>query len=166
MAYITFKNLEEYELKIERLYKRAPGLVKQAVYVGAGVMADAMREALEGLPIEEGRNGLPPYASPGPKIKGVSKKQKRDLLDSMGLTEITEENGYVSTKLGWDGYGSVPTKQWPRGVPNVMLMRSIESGTRFRKKIPVVRQTVTRSRNLVTRKMAEKVDKLIEKEMK
>lgn len=57
MAYITFKNMEEYQAKINKLAKKSKALCKQVVYDGTGVMADAMKEALRDLPIEEGKNG-------------------------------------------------------------------------------------------------------------
>lgn len=166
MAKISFKGLEEYSAKISRLGKRAIPISKMAVYDGAGLLADEMKEALKSLPIQEGKNGLPPYAKPGEKLKGISKKQRQDLIDSMGLTKIEERDGWIQTKLGWDGYGSITTKKHPKGVPNQLLMRSIESGTSFREKNPIVRKTVNKVNKKVIDKMAQRVDKEIKKEMK
>lgn len=164
MAYITFKNMDEYEAKIVKLAKRSHGLCKQVVYSGAGVMADALKEALKGLPIEEGKNGLPPFAPPGEKINGVSKRQRQDLINSFGIAKIREKNGYIYAKLGVDGYGSVKTKQWSKGIPNIVLLRSIESGTSFRVKNPIIRQTVSRYKEKTKHRMAQKTDELIKKE--
>lgn len=166
MAYITFKNMEEYQAKINKLAKKSKALCKQVVYDGTGVMADAMKEALRDLPIEEGKNGLPPYAPPGGKLTGVSTKQRNDLIDSMGVTKISEDRGYIYAKIGWDGYGSVKTKRWPKGVPNVLLMRSIEAGTRFRVKKPIVRQTINKNKSKTLKKMQNTTDEILEKEFK
>lgn len=46
-----------------------------------------------------------------------------------------------------------------------MLMRSVESGTSFRKKHPVVRPAVTRSRKQAQAKMGETIDEEIAKRM-
>ena len=164
MAYITFKNMEEYEMKVSKLAKKSKGLCKVAVYDGAGFMADAIKKAVEGLPIEESKNGMPPYAQPGTKLKGVSEKQKRDLIDSLGIAKMDETVGYIQTKIGWDGYGSVKTKKWPKGVPNVLLMRSIESGTSFRVKNPIVRKTVNTNKQATIAKMSKAINKILEKE--
>ena len=44
MAYITFKNMEEYQAKINKLAQKSKALCKQVVYDGTGVMADAMKD--------------------------------------------------------------------------------------------------------------------------
>lgn len=98
MAYITFKNMEEYEMKVSKLAKKSKGLCKVAVYDGAGFMADAIKKAVEGLPIEESKNGMPPYAKPGTKLKGVSEKQKRDLIDSLGIAKWTKQSDTFKQK--------------------------------------------------------------------
>ena len=64
-----------------------------------------------------------------------------------------------------DGYGSIPTKKYPNGTPNVMLMRSIESGTSFREKHPVFRPAVNRSRKKAIEAMRNKFDEQIKKKM-
>ena len=96
--------------------------------------------------------------SPEHKIAGVSRRQKADLIDSFGLAPIENDNGYIHTKAGIDGYGSIPTKKYPRGVPNVMLMRSIESGTSFREKHPIFRQPTNRLWNRADSAMTVQLD--------
>ena len=93
---------------------------------------------------------------------GVTKRQKADLIEAFGLAPIKEENGYVQTKAGVDGYGSVPTESYPNGVPNAMLMRSVESGTSFRKKHPVFRPAVNRARKKAEEKMKQVVEQQLE----
>lgn len=166
MAYITFKGLEEYEFKISKLAKQSKSLCKQAIYPAAGYMTDRIKEAVKALPIEEGKNGLPPFAPPGEKLSGISTKQRDDLVDSLGIAKMEEKEGYIYAKTGWDGYGSVKTKSWPKGIPNILLARSIESGTRFRVKKPFVRQTVNAHRRQTIKIMSQKVDTILEKEFK
>ena len=69
------------------------------------------------------------------------------------------------TKLGFDGYGSIPTRKYPKGVPNQMLMRSIESGTSFRKKNAVVRKSVNGARKKAVKTMGETIDEELRKEI-
>lgn len=166
MAKIDFKGLDEYSKKLEILFKDTEKVVREAVYEGAAVVADEIKAGLKGLPIEEGGNGLPPVGTAEHKLSGVSRKQKSDLIDSFGLAPIENDGGYIETKAGVDGYGSIPTKKYPNGVPNAMLMRSIESGTTFRNKNPVFRKAVNRSRKQCEKKMAETIDQKIEEIMK
>ena len=84
----------------------------------------------------------------------------------MGLAPIQEkELGYINTKLGFDGYGSVPTKSHPNGIPNTLLMRSIESGTSFRKKNAVVRRSVNQAKASAVKAMADTIDDELRKEI-
>ena len=77
-----------------------------------------------------------------------------------------EESGdCVNTKAGFDGYGSVKTKKYPKGVPNSMLMRSVESGTSFREKHPTVRPAVNKTRKQAQKIMEEEIDRQIRQRM-
>lgn len=166
MAKIDFKGIDEYSKRLEILFKDTEKVVREAVHEGAAVVADEIKAGLKGLPIEEGENGLPPVGTAEHKISGVSRKQKSDLIDSFGLAPIENDGGYIQTKAGVDGYGSIPTKKYPNGVPNAMLMRSVESGTTFRNKNPVFRKAVNRSRKRCEDKMAETIDQKIKEIMK
>ena len=46
----------------------------------------------------------------GEKLTGLSSRQKKDLANGVGLADMKVELGYVNTKLGFNGYGSQPTK--------------------------------------------------------
>ena len=165
MAKIDFKGINEYSKRLEALFKDTEKVVREAVHEGAAVVADEIKAGLKGLPIEEGENGLPPVGTSEHKISGVSRKQKGDLIDSFGLAPIENDNGYIQTKAGVDGYGSIQTAKYPNGVPNAMLMRSIESGTTFRNKQPVFRRAVNRSRKRCEKKMRETIDEKIKEIM-
>ena len=163
MAYVKVKGLDEYAEKVQRLSKNADKIIRRAVYKGGGVVADAVKKGLGDIPIQEGPNG---YARRGEKLTGVSSRQKKDLIKSMGLAPIQEkELGYINTKLGFDGYGSVPTKSHPNGIPNTLLMRSIESGTSFRKKNAVVRRSVNQAKASAVKAMADTIDDELRKEI-
>ena len=162
MANIDFKGIDDYSKALGELFNDSEKIIEKAVYQGAGIVADEIKRELNNLPIEEGENGLPPYVNNGEKLKGVSRRQKADLINSFGLAPIENDNGYIQTKAGVDGYGSVKTKKYPNGLPNALLMRSVESGTSFREKHPVFRKATNQSRKRCEAKMSE----VIEDEMK
>lgn len=167
MANITCNGLEEYSLRLAKLEGESENVAKRAVYAGAEVIADAIKSGLKQLTIQEGDNNFPPYGEAGEQITGVSRRQKGDLIDSFGLAPIQEfKKGYLSTKAGWDGYGSVPTRKYPKGVPNQLLMRSIESGTSFRKKNPIVRKAVMSNKKKSIEAMGKEIDKACKEIMK
>lgn len=159
--------LDAFMCKLDSLAGNTDQVVKSVVYEGAGVVADALKAALKTLPIEEGNNGFPPVGTNEKPLTGVSRRQKGDLIDSMGVAPIQEfTKGVMSTKIGWDGYGSTPTKKYPKGVPNQLLMRSIESGSSFRRKNPIVRTAVNAVKGPALKAMESKASEEIRKIMK
>ena len=166
MAKIYAKGIERYSKMLERLGDQGEKIIKSAVYKGAAIVADEIKAGINALPIEEGSNGLSPMGSQEHKLNGITRKQKGDLMDGFGLAPMQNENGYIQTKAGMDGYGSIPTKKYPKGVPNAALMRSIESGTSFRNKHPVFRQATNRVRKRAEQEMMDEVDHQIQIIMK
>ena len=163
MAKIEFKGINEYAKVLATLGNESEEIVKSAVYKGAAIVADEIKSGINSIPIQEGDNGLPPVGTPENKLYGISRKQKGDLMDSFGLAPMKNDGDYIQTKAGVDGYGSIPTKKYPGGVPNVMLMRSIESGTSFRDKHPVFRQATNRARKRAEEAMKNEIDNQMQK---
>lgn len=163
MAKIEFKGIDEYAKVLATLGNESEEIVKSAVYKGAAIVADEIKSGINSIPIQEGDNGLPPVGTPENKLYGISRKQKGDLMDSFGLAPMKNDGDYIQTKAGVDGYGSIPTKKYPGGVPNVMLMRSIESGTSFRDKHPVFRQATNRARKRAEEVMRNEIDNQMQK---
>ena len=79
MAKIEF-DADGYMKAIESLSADTEEIVKSAIYKGAGVVANAIRQNIKAIPIQEGDNGLPPVARDGEKLYGISRRQKADLL--------------------------------------------------------------------------------------
>lgn len=164
MAKIDF-DADGYMKAIESLSADTEEIVKSAIYKGANVVANAIRQNIQAIPIQEGDNGLPPVARDGEKLYGISRRQKADLLAGFGLAPMEESGDFLNTKAGFDGYGSVKTKKYPKGVPNAMLMRSVESGTSFREKHPTVRPAVNKTRKQAQKIMEEEIDRQIRQRM-
>lgn len=160
MAKIDFKGIDDYAKALGILWKDSENIVKKAVYEGADVVANEIKQGLRSIPVDE-RVGT--KENP---VEGVGRRQKADLIDGFGLSPMENKGGYINTKAGFDGYGSIKTKKYPKGQPLAMLMRSVESGTSFRKKTPVIRKAVTRARKAAEAKMAETVEEEIKKIMK
>lgn len=160
MAKVTVSGLEEYANRLSGLYADCEEITKKAVYAGAEVVADEIKKGLKNLPIDN-RHGTPEKP-----LKGVTKQQKSDLINAFGLAPIENRDGYIQTKAGVDGYGSTTSKKYPKGLPNALLMRSVESGTSFRVKTPVFRKAVNTSRKRSIEAMGKKIDEECQNSMK
>lgn len=160
MAEMRIKGLDEYVLALESLSNNSEKILKKSVYKGAGIVADAIKSELRSLPIDNS------FGSEENLIRGLSNRQKSDLINSMGISPIEHDGDYINAKVGFDDYGSIPTKKYPKGVPNQMLARSVNSGTSFRKKNPFVNRAVNKSKKEAQKQMAEVIDEEIKKELK
>lgn len=152
MAKIEMKELDAYLKQLDSLGHDSDDIIKRGVYEGAQIVADAIKEGLKTIPIDNR------YVKDGEKLNGVTKKQKSDLINSFGLAPMRNEKNEVGTKCGFDGYGSIKTKKYPQGVPNALLMRSVESGSSVRKKTPVIRRAVNSAKNRAIDAMDKKIN--------
>ena len=154
MAKITFTGGDDFGVKLEKLGKMdARASIERAVVKGAGIVADAIRAALKAIP---GRKDI--FLWGGQMLQGVLEREKQDLLDSLGTTPVkTDKNGYTHVKVGFDGYGSRPTKKYPKGTPNQLVAASVENGSSFRYKRPFMRPAVNKTRDRAIKAMDESI---------
>lgn len=147
MARIRIYGLENWTTNLEELGDDIDKLCGQSIGVGAGIIADAVREELEAIPIDEH------YGTPSNPVNGLTRLQKQGLLDSFGISPMDKDGSYLNVKLGFDGYNNEHTALYPNGKPNTMIARSLESGTSFSKKIRFFTRAVSRSKEQAQRKM-------------
>lgn len=154
MAKITFNGGDDFGVKLEKLGQMdARASVQRAVRKAAGIVADAIRKELKAIP---GREDI--FLWGGQMLYGVFEREKQDLLDSLGITPVrTDKRGYTHAKVGFDGYGSKPTKQYPQGVPNQLVAAAIERGSSVRHKRPFIRPAVNKTKAEAIRVMDESI---------
>lgn len=153
---------EEYLLKLSRLEQNADSIIKQAVYQGAKVVADAIKSGAESLPEERFRK-----LGPGELFSGVTPEEKEAIVEGFGLSDMERGAQGWNTKAGFVGYvARQKTKKYPKGTPVPMLVRSIESGSSVRRKIPFVRRAVKASQTQAVRAMGDTVEQEIKQTMK
>ena len=161
MAKITFPGLNDYELMISRLSKGVDDIAGKAIYAGAGIVADAIKENIKALPIVRGY-GTTENPLPG----GVTAPQKAGLIDGLGISPMQSDAGYLNVKIGFDGYNATKTEKYPQGQPNQLVARGVESGTSWKKKSPFIRPAINASKQRAENEMARILDEEIEKVMK
>lgn len=158
MAKITFPGLKDYELMLSRLEGATDDMIGRAVYAGAGIVADAVKQGIQSLPVVTGY-GTDTNPLPG----GVTAAQKVGLLDGFGISKLQDDGGYLNVKLGFDGYNRTRTEMYPQGQPNQLVARGVESGTSWKQKKPFIRPATTRSRKAAETEMKRVLDEEIEK---
>lgn len=158
MAKITFPGLRDYELMLSKMEGVTDEMIGRAVYEGAGIVADAVKQNIRALPIVTGF-GTAEKPLPG----GVTSVQKTGLIDGFGISKLQDDNGYLNVKLGFDGYNRTQTKKYPQGQPNQLVARGVESGTSWKKKKPFIRPATTSSRKQAEQRMKDVIDEEIAK---
>lgn len=158
MPRIKFTGLDEYIEKISKLNALAEVYVEKAIGEGAKVVADNTKKALQGIPVDN--RGHIPYRS------SINQKQKNGLIESFGIASLRRDGNFINVKTGFDGYNDIITKRWPQGQPNVVIARSLESGTSFMPKNPVITKATRESKDAVLKAMEESLKKSIEELMK
>lgn len=158
MAKITFPGLNDYELMISRLSKGVDDIAGKAIYAGAGIVADAIKENIKALPIVRGY-GTTENPLPG----GVTAPQKAGLIDGLGISPMQNDAGYLNVKIGFDGYNATKTDKYPQGQPNQLVARGVESGTSWKQKKPFIRPAINASKSRAEAEMARILDQEIEK---
>lgn len=156
MANISFKGLAEYSAKLNRLSALSRDkVIGAAVYDGAAVVADAVREEIQALPVDDSHDKKT-------KLDGPSSETKQALLDHMGVTPMRDDNGFFNVKVGFDGYAGKPTLKYPLGKPVPMLARAVQRGTSFMEGHAFVKSAVRKSRKKSEAAMKQRVEKEIE----
>lgn len=153
--------IDNYINALEELSKATNSQIGKAVYAGADIVADAIRQNIKNLPVDNS-----PSYSAKEKLQGLKKLQKIGLLHSFGISKSRNDNGYINVKAGFDGYNLIKTKAYPGGQPNAMIARTIENGNSFTHKHPFVRPAVNATRQEAEKRMAEVIDSEISKIMK
>ena len=160
MAKMKFPGLDEYVTELEKLTNTSRECIGKAIYEGAAIVADAVKQATANLPIDERvvRNGQ--------MLVGITQKQKDGLLEGFGIAPMENDNGYQHVKLGFDGYNTERRKNYPNGQPNSMIARSVNSGTSFSQRIPFVDNAIRQRKSACEEKMKETFDQELGKAVK
>ena len=161
---MSVKGLDAYMAKLSALEQSTDRVVREVIHDGAEIVADAIREGLERLPTSE-HDGRPWWGTPGHLARGPSPEQKKGLIDSFGITRIdTDSRGFTNVHIGFDGYNSVTSTQWPKGQPNQMVARAVESGTSFMEANPVFKFRSRTARPKAQRAMKKRAEKEFQKD--
>ncbi len=135
------KKLDEFLDGFSKLTDRSMReIAGTALYKMAAEVANEVKSKLNGLRTEEEE----PYK--GHRHQYLSERQKTGLVNSFGIAKMRAEGNGWNVRLGFDGYNSVVTKKYTGGQPNVMIARSVESGSEWMIKQPFFRPALNASK--------------------
>lgn len=157
MAEIKVEGMEEFLELLIATEKQTERIIGRSVHPGAKVVADACKNYMQTFIItESGRHyGKDHYPTP---------QQLKGLIDSMGIARMRrKQGGTFDVKLGFDGYNEVKTKKYPKGQPNAMIARSINSGSTYMKRQPFMDMTIKISKERAEAVIGEQFDIELEK---
>lgn len=147
-------NLDKYNKQLEQLQlETRDKIIGEAVYKGAGIVADAVRANINGLRTSNDFH------------KALTPKQKEGLLSGLGISRMKDENGFINVKIGFNGYNSIRNKRYPNGQPNALVARSIEKGTSTAPAQRFVAPAVKRAQSSAESAMQDVVESEINKIM-
>ena len=164
MAKLNFNGCKEIIDKLSDIGQRAPKMAAAALFEGAKVTADMLREAVQALPEEQfhplpGAHNNGDSASP---LNVLTPDDKADLLDTIFVKKFEHSTDGVTTEISFaGGYSRHPSKKYPRGIPLPIIARSIESGSSARRKRPFVRTTASKAKEPAAAAMQAKLDEYI-----
>lgn len=156
MPTFEVQGLDDYRDVLKTLSRgELEKILGTTIYNGAGLVADKIRAEINKLPIVDEAE----YGSPGHPLRGITREQKRGLLEGFGISKMRKKYDGYDVSIGFTGYNSVRTKKYPKGQANSMIARSIEKGTSFRAPHPFLKKTATRTRNACAEEMVRQFEK-------
>lgn len=157
MAEVKIEGMEQFLELLIATEKQTDRIVGRSIHPGAKIVADTCKNYMEMFIITE--NGRHQHGQHYP-----TEKQLNGLIKSMGIAKIKRKYGGIfDVKLGFDGYNDVKTKKYPKGQPNAMIARSINSGSTYMKRQPFMDMTIRVSKDKAEAKIVEQFDTELEK---
>lgn len=161
--------LDAYMAKLSALEKSTDAIVETTIKAGAEIVEYAMLDEIAALPTSEhtdvkGRT-RPWFGTPDYPARGPSEAQKQGLLSCLGTTPVSDDGkGFINAKVGFHGYNSVRSKQYPDGEPNLLVARAVNSGTSFMKAHPFAKTARSKSSGKARQKMKKTAEKALDKQ--
>ena len=135
---IQWDGADELLRKMDKLPEKAAKIAAEALYEGAGVMADAVSQAVQGIVTEEFR-----YATGG-RTRMPSPEEKAIVANAKhGVAKFRNDGTKIQTSIGYQNAGYAMLKGKRKPIP--LIANSINHGTSFMKKQPFMRQAISKN---------------------
>lgn len=148
----TYEGLDAYLKELEKISADTEDICKKALYQGAAVMASFVKAEIPKIPDRKWH---------GKRASGLTPEDKADLERGFGIAKMRNADGVIDVKLGFDGYGSDPTKKYPKGFPIPFTARAICKGTSWLQKYDFIGKAERAAKSAVEGKIKETFDTLL-----
>lgn len=136
---IQMDGITQLEGKLDRLQEKAQEVAALGLYEGAGVMADKVSQAVQGIATAKRRHKEPFPRLPTPEEKAVVAGAKH------GVAKFRKTGVSVETSVGYQNSGYAALNGKAKPVP--MIANAINSGTSFMQKQPFLRRAFSQGRS-------------------
>ncbi len=152
---VQISGVDELSRKLKKLEDEAQGVVSQALYEGAGVLADSVSQAVHGIATEPFRYGTSAdRRKPSPEEKAILENARN------GVAKFRQTAGGVNTSVGLQNSGYADLKG--KSVPIPLIANAINSGTSFMQAQPFIRKA-KRQQGAAAAKIEEELRTRLEK---
>lgn len=154
MAKIEFLDNGRYITKLEIVNLRTGMIASNALYAGAGMLADAVRESIKTIHVTKDK-----ILQGAQKLTGLQRwREAKQVADALGITRHRSEKDRHDVKIGYDGYSDYATEKYSNGVPILLIAASTEVGSEVREAQPFWRKLVTQMKPKVIERMQQSID--------
>lgn len=143
---------------LEKLGDETDAVAKMAVYEGAKAVADEVKRNINALPTYDKNDREHRH-------QGATPVEKAGLIAGMGIASMRRSGEGWDTTIGFDGYNADVTPKYPRGKPNAMVARAINSGTSWLTKYPFITRAYAASKGAAEAAMAEVIENEVQKRL-
>lgn len=159
MAKVTAVGFDELAKQLETLADHSGSIASAALYSGAGMMADKVRNAVNSQQTQPDRKH---------KGKALLPYEKKALQNGLVIEKFVQDKArdYTQTAVTFKGRTDHRTKNYPDGIPTILLARAINKGTSFRSANRFFNNTVNRTRAEAERLMTETAEREMKKYIK
>ncbi len=151
---LKVEGMEHITGMLKQAGEAAEGIAAQALYKGAGIVADEISREARGVTTKPFRyaNGWQREPSPEEKAAIVA-------AGAAGIAKFRKTGNEVNTSVGYSrsGYANVAGKLKP--IPKIV--NAINSGTSFMKKQPFIRKAVSKSQSKATGAISAEIERLV-----
>lgn len=158
MAEIVFEGMSDLLALIQKTEEQTSRICGRALHPGAKIIADECKARLERIRTDDSLFKFHQGYRHGP-----TKRQKRFLIESMGIAKMRKLPDGYDVKLGFDGYNDIVSERWKNGQPNAMIARSVNKGTSFMEAQPFMDESIRVSERQVLKAIEEEFEKQIER---
>lgn len=160
MPKMTINGVEEIGYLLDKLDQETTSILKKGLYEANHVLYQEVEKNLSSIhTVGEKEN------------RNITEKQKQGLLSSLYGSKFQQNNNELYFTISVTGYNDVITEKYPKGQPNIMILRSLEKGgfidngkrITVMKQQPIMRKSLNHKKKEATQKIQETVSKEVKK---